>query len=98
MKKYKGPKANYKGSARAKVFKRGGTWYYQVRDSYGKYVLADNTGSYDLIMREARLSVWAVRRVEIAGHYLEYTWPEILRYRVDEIPGEKRNNRKKWVG
>lgn len=98
MERYVGPKANYKGRARAKVFKRHGVWYYTVRDSYGKVVLSDNTGNYDLIMRDAMLSVWGVRRIEIAGHYLEYSWPEILRYRVDEIPGKLRNNREKWLG
>lgn len=97
MSRYQGRKASYKRRARGRMFKREGKWYYEVRDAYGKVVLTDNQNDYDKLMREVMLSVWAVRRIEIAGHYLEYSWPEILRYRVDEIPGELRNNRAAWL-
>lgn len=98
MQRYKGKKVTYLNShsIRGTVWKDGRTWYYNVYDSEGKLVLTDNSGSHETILKEALLSVWAVRRIEIAGHYLEHSYSDILRYSLDEIPGPKRN-RRKWI-
>lgn len=77
--------------SRGSVYMRGGTWYYKVYDSSGKVVLVDNCGNYDVIQRECALSVWGVRRIEIAGHYLQHSWYDILTHRLDQVPRNHRN-------
>lgn len=83
--------------ARGRVWKHGDTWFYAVGDSQGKVVLEDNAGDFALIIKECNRSVYGVQRIEIAGHALEYSYTEIVRHRMDEIPAKIRNQRHKWL-
>jgi hypothetical protein len=65
-------------SARGIVFKRGDTWFHEVRDSEGKPVLMDNTGDWRVIFEACLEDVAAVRRIERAGHRLTRSYPELV--------------------
>lgn len=68
--------------AKGIVYKRGDTWFCEVRDRSGKPVLMDNTGNWRVIFDTCLRDVFAVRRVENAGHRLKFSYPQIVdRYR-----------------
>jgi hypothetical protein len=48
----------------AKIFKHGGTWYYNVHDSADRVVFTDNTGSWPPMLEAALRRVVAVREIE----------------------------------
>lgn len=64
--------------AKGFVAKRGGTWYYRVDDSTGKYVLSDNTNNWRRMFDAAFRDAAAVRRIESAGHTLQYSYPQLV--------------------
>jgi hypothetical protein len=65
-------------SANGIVYKRGDTWFHEVRDLSGKPVLMDNTGDWRVIFEECLKDVAVVRRIERAGHRLERSYPELV--------------------
>lgn len=64
--------------AKAFVFNRGNAWHYIVRDKHGRYVLSDNTRDWRKMFDAAYLDAAAIRRIESAGHKLQYTYPELV--------------------
>ena len=60
------------------VWKHRGTWFYEVYDSTGKVVLADNTNDWRKMFDAAFFDVGAVRRIERAGHKLARSYPQLV--------------------
>jgi len=70
--------------AKGYVTKRGDTWHYLVQDRHGKCVLIDNTNDWRKIFDSCYFDTAAVRRIEGAGHKLQYSYPQL----VDKAAGQ----------
>jgi hypothetical protein len=64
--------------AKGVVFKRGDTWFHEVYDRSGRAVIMDNTGNWRVIFDTCVKDVYAVRRIERAGHKLQHSYPELV--------------------
>lgn len=64
-------------TVKGRVFKRGKTWYYEVRVGT-KRVFADNTGSWRPVFDGCHFDVAVARRVVGAGHDFAKSYDELV--------------------
>lgn len=65
-------------SAKGLVYKRGGTWFYEVHDSEPKCVFADNTNNWRVIFDSCLRHVYVARDVERTGHRFKFSYRELV--------------------
>lgn len=62
---------------RARVWKSGRTWYYEVFEG-DRVLVSDNTNDWRVILNEADECVRAFARVRRTGHTFGKTWSELV--------------------
>jgi hypothetical protein len=64
--------------AKAYVFKRRRTWFYEVRDSEGRVLFADNTNDWRKIFDAAFRDATGLKIIERVGHRVEKSWSQLV--------------------